>query len=30
VDEGRIVAYGSTQEILADKDLLERHGLEQP
>lgn len=30
VDEGRIVADGSTEEILADKDLLERHGLEQP
>lgn len=30
VDEGRIVADGDTAELLADAELLERHGLEQP
>ncbi len=30
VDEGRLVADGATADLLADKDLLERHGLEQP
>lgn len=30
MDEGQIVAEGPTSEILADKNLLERHGLEAP
>ncbi len=30
MDEGQIVAEGLTTEILADKSLLERHGLEAP
>jgi cobalt transport protein ATP-binding subunit len=30
IDEGRVVADGSTAEILADNDLLEAHGLEAP
>ena len=30
VDEGRLVADGATAELLGDKELLERHGLEQP
>jgi cobalt/nickel transport system ATP-binding protein len=30
LDEGRIVADGSTNRLLADVELLERHGLEQP
>ena len=30
MDEGQIVAEGPTSEILADKSLLERHGLEAP
>ncbi len=30
MDEGQIVAEGPTAEILADKNLLERHGLEAP
>jgi energy-coupling factor transporter ATP-binding protein EcfA2 len=30
MDEGQIVAEGLTSEILADKSLLERHGLEAP
>jgi cobalt transport protein ATP-binding subunit len=30
VDDGRIVADGPTDGILADADLLEQHGLEQP
>ena len=30
LDEGRIVADGSTSRLLADVELLERHGLEQP
>jgi cobalt/nickel transport system ATP-binding protein len=30
MDGGRIVAEGQTAEILADKALLERHGLEMP
>jgi len=30
MDEGRIVADGPTVQILADRDLLERHGLEAP
>jgi energy-coupling factor transporter ATP-binding protein EcfA2 len=30
VDDGRIVADGSTAGILADAALLESHGLEQP
>jgi cobalt/nickel transport system ATP-binding protein len=30
LDEGRIVADGPTSHLLADAELLERHGLEQP
>lgn len=30
MDEGRIVADGSTEELLADEALLEAHGLEKP
>jgi cobalt/nickel transport system ATP-binding protein len=30
IDEGRIQVDGATEELLADKALLERHGLEQP
>jgi energy-coupling factor transporter ATP-binding protein EcfA2 len=30
LDEGRIVADGTTSRLLADVELLERHGLEQP
>ncbi|MFP3853068.1 MAG: energy-coupling factor ABC transporter ATP-binding protein [Anaerolineales bacterium] len=30
LDEGKIQAAGPTQQIMADKELLERHGLEQP
>ncbi|MCK9518838.1 MAG: ATP-binding cassette domain-containing protein [Dehalococcoidia bacterium] len=30
MDDGRIVADGATAEILADRELLESHGLEQP
>jgi energy-coupling factor transporter ATP-binding protein EcfA2 len=30
VDDGRVVADGATTELLADRELLERHGLEQP
>jgi len=30
LDKGRIVADGSTNRLLADVELLERHGLEQP
>jgi len=30
IDEGRVVADGSTAEILADNDLLKAHGLEAP
>jgi cobalt/nickel transport system ATP-binding protein len=30
LDEGRIVADGPTSRLLADVELLERHGLEQP
>ncbi len=30
MDEGRVVADGPTADILADVDLLERHGLERP
>jgi hypothetical protein len=30
MDEGRIVADGPTQELLADERLLEAHGLEKP
>jgi cobalt/nickel transport system ATP-binding protein len=30
LDGGRVVAEGSTEEILSDRDLLERHGLELP
>jgi len=30
VDDGRVVADGPTSELLDDRELLERHGLEQP
>jgi energy-coupling factor transporter ATP-binding protein EcfA2 len=30
VDDGRVVADGATTDILADRELLESHGLEQP
>ena len=30
MDEGRIVADGSTAELMADTALLEAHGLEMP
>jgi cobalt/nickel transport system ATP-binding protein len=30
MDEGRIVADGSTHELLMDQELLEAHGLESP
>jgi cobalt/nickel transport system ATP-binding protein len=30
MDEGRIVADGETAVLLADEELLEKHGLERP
>jgi energy-coupling factor transporter ATP-binding protein EcfA2 len=30
IDEGRVVADGPTEEIMADHELLEAHGLEAP
>ncbi len=30
MDEGRIVADGSTEELMDDEDLLNTHGLEKP